>query len=522
MRRRQALAAVCMVMAQMSIVLVLTMTAVALPQIQRSLMFSDAAKQWVLTAYTLPFATLLLLGGRVTRLIGLRRSFLIATAGFALASVLCGISTSFDMLVVARVLQGVCAALQSPSNLSLINVVFKGKRQRATMFGVLSVAGGVGGGVGMVIGGVLTDLGNWRWCFFIVAIVVTAAFSLSLHAFRGVTAGHGDRGERLATDLGGLLLGCVGVFGIVYGFSEASRTSWTSTSTLTFLAGGGSLIVLFAVREHYAARPILPLAMFASRQRSSSYLVLLLVGWIQMGSSVYMTYYFQNHLGFTPMVAGFAFLPQVAGIILVGPVAARTLAPRLGIRVLYPAGALLEAAGFLFLGRLTTTSVYSSGVLPAQIIIGIGLGLLMAPAFAAGTTGVDRAHIGIASALVNMCQQLGSSLGAAFLTTYATRYATSYLSAHTPEIRRQATANLTAQQLKPASQAGHGLIHQIIAAWETTARVLSYAAGFRLTGIISAAVAVLLVVVLCSGWHSRCHCCRRGPRPHTGRSDRRR
>ncbi|MBH1936109.1 MFS transporter [Streptomyces sp. AV19] len=413
--------------AQLMVVLDATIVNIALPSAQRELHMSDTNRQWVITAYTLAFGGLLLLGGRVADLLGRKRTFLAGLVGFAVASAIGGAAQTDWQLFGARALQGVFAATLAPSALSLLTTTFTEPRERAQAFGVFSGIAGAGNAIGLITGGVLTEYLDWRWCMYVNAPIAVAAFlggSWSLHDHRP------ERRPRL--DVPGALLACTGLVGVVFGCSEASSLGWDSPRVLGSLSAGGLLLGLFAVRQTRAATPLLPPRIVRDRNRTGAFLTLALAVVAMFGMFLYMTYYFQSVLDYRPVEAGLAFLPMSATIMLTSTQLSPRLLHRLPPRALLSSGALLAAAGLFLLTSLPIRAEYAGHVLPSTILFGLGMGLIFVPVVDTATKGVDPADAGVASATVNTCQQVGGSIGTALLNTIATSATAAYLAARRP------------------------------------------------------------------------------------------
>jgi EmrB/QacA subfamily drug resistance transporter len=420
-RRRGRVLAV-LGLAQLMVVLDTTIVNIALPSAQADLGFSDGSRQWVITAYALAFAALLLPGGRLADLLGRKPVFLLGGAGFALASALGGLAPSFPVLVTARALQGVFAALLAPAVLSLLNTTFTGTRERARAFGVFGAIGASGTVLGLLIGGVLTQFLDWRWTMFInvvfAAVVAAGGSRLLVHS-------RDEAGSRL--DLPGTAMISAGLFALVYGFSNAESHSWTSPPTWGFLASGVVLIVVFTLWQHRSKDPLLPLSVLRDRDRAASFAALLVTGAGLFGVLLFLTYYLQVNRGFDPVTTGLAFLPMILAMMVVAQISTTRLVPAFGAKTVLPAGFVLSGAGLLWLTAISLTSGYWSSVLPPLIVIGAGLGGIVPPAMSLATKDVPAGDAGIASATVNVMQQVGGSIGTALLNTLAASAAASYL-----------------------------------------------------------------------------------------------
>jgi EmrB/QacA subfamily drug resistance transporter len=407
-------------MAQLMVVLDATIVNIALPSAQKDLGFGDGDRQWIVTAYALAFGSLLLLGGRIGDLFGRKWVFITGLIGFAVASALGGAAQSFGMLVAARALQGVFGALLAPAALSLLATTFTDPSERNKAFGVFGAIAGSGAAVGMLLGGVLTETLDWRWCLYVnlVFAVVAAA-----GAFVYMTnQAHPDK-PRL--DIPGTLTASAGLFALVYGFSHAEQSSWGDATTLAFLVGGVVLLAAFVAIQQRVKNPLLPLRVVLDRDRGGAYLAMGLSAIAMFGVFLFLTFYLQTTLGFTPIQTGLAFLPMSFVIMVSATLAQTRLLPRVGARPLLGVGLALGAVGMLYLTGIGTDSSYWTHVLPGLLIMGIGLGNVFAPAISSATLGVDANDAGVASATVNVMQQVGGSIGTALLSTLAASATTS-------------------------------------------------------------------------------------------------
>ncbi|MFF8478056.1 DHA2 family efflux MFS transporter permease subunit [Streptomyces sp. NPDC015414] len=416
---------VVIALAQLMVVLDATIVNIALPSAQHDLDMSDADRQWVITAYTLAFGGLLLLGGRVADLVGRKRTFVVGLAGFAAASALGGAATSSGMLFGARALQGVFAALLAPSALSLLTTTFTDPRERGRAFGIYGALAGSGSAIGFIVGGLLTEYLNWRWCLYVnVPIAVVAV----LGAFALLHDRPGHREARL--DVPGVLLGCGGLVAIVYGFAEAEPRGWTDPLVIALFASGAVLLAVFVWWQTRAPSPLLPLHIVRDRNRAGCFLTMMLAVIGMFGLFLFMTYYLQVILGYSPVRAGLAFLPLTAAIIIGSTQISARLLQRVAPRMLMVPGMLLAASGLLLLTRMTVGSSYTGEILPALILMGLGMGLTFMPVFATATAGVAPRDAGVTSATVNTSQQVGGSIGTALLNTIATTSSAAYITAH--------------------------------------------------------------------------------------------
>ena len=409
-------------LAQLMIALDATIVSIALPSAQRALGASDAERQWVITAYTLAFAGLLLVGGRIADSIGRKRTFVIGLAGFALASAIGGSASSFLVLLAARAAQGAFAALLAPTALSLLAVTFTQPRDRARAFAVYGAIAGSGAALGLLLGGVLTQYLGWRWCLY---VNVPIAFAAAVGGWR-VLSGNGG-GHRQRVDIPGVILATGGLVALVYACTDAVSSGWGSATVIGFLVGSALLLIAFVVREARAENPLLPLRIVLDRNRGGAYLAAAFAVAGMFGAFLFLTYYLQVVLRYSPLQAGLAFLPLTVASQAGSWGIAGVLMPRVPARWIMAPGALIAAAGMLILTQIQVDSGYLIQVLPAEILLGIGIACVMAPAFNLGTRGVDPRQAGVAAATVNTATQIGASLGTALLNTIAASATAAYL-----------------------------------------------------------------------------------------------
>jgi EmrB/QacA subfamily drug resistance transporter len=426
-------------LAQLMVVLDATIVNIALPSAQRALVFSNVDRQWVVTAYALAFGSLLLLGGRLSDLLGRKVTFLGGLAGFAAASAAGGAATSFGMLVAARACQGAFGALLAPSALSLLTVTFSGSKDRGKAFGVFGAIAGAGGAVGLLVGGLLTEYLSWRWCLY-----VNLGFAAVAGAGALLLLPREPARRRTSLDLRGFLAEAAGMFCIVYGFSNAASDGWHAVATWGFLAAGAAALAGFAWWETRAPEPLLPLRLVLDRNRAAAYLSVLIAGGGMFGIFLFLTYYLQESLGYSPVATGVAFLPMVACIMAFANVSNIVLLPRIGPKFIVATGMLVAAGGLVWLTRIGLHSSYLADVLPPLLVAAAGIGLIMSPSMNTGTAGIRASDAGVASALVNTGQQVGGSIGTSLLSTMAASAATAYAAAHVvrgmPAAGRQAAA----------------------------------------------------------------------------------
>jgi len=400
---------------------------IALPWAQRALGASDAERQWVITAYTLAFGGLLLVGGRIADSIGRRRAFLIGLGGFAVASVVGGSAQSFIVLLTARAAQGAFAALLAPTALSLLAVTFTEPRERARAFAVYGAIAGSGAALGLLLGGALTEYMDWRWCLYVnVPIALVAAVG----GWRVLSGGNGGHGQRI--DLPGVVLATSGLVALVYGCTQAVSAGWGSGTVAGLLVTSAALLIGFVIREARAAAPLLPLSIVLDRNRGGAYLAAALAIAGMFGAFLFLTYYLQVVLRYPPLQAGLAFLPLTLASQAGSWGIASVMMPRVPARAIMAPGALVAAAGMLILTQLQVNSGYLTLVLPAEVLLGVGIACVMAPAFNIGTLGVNPRLAGVAAATVNAATQVGASLGTAVLNTIAASATAVYLQGLAP------------------------------------------------------------------------------------------
>ena len=423
-RDRRWLALAVIGIAQLMIVLDASIVNIALPHAQAALHIGNAERQWALTAYSLTFGGLLLLGGRVGDYLGRRRTFLIGLLGFAAASALGGAAQNAAWLFGARALQGVFAAVLAPAVLSLITTTFTEPRERSKAFAVYGAISGTGAAVGLIAGGALTEYLSWRWTLLVNTPIAIAVALAALPLIRESRA-EGNR----HFDIPGAVLATGGLALLVYAFTEASLHGWGAAFTLTLFAIAVVLLVAFVIRENRAANPMLPLRIVLDRNRGGSYLAFFLATLGLFAVFLFLTYYFQSVLGYSALKAGLAFLPFPLGVITSSTIASRTL-PRFGPRPLAIAGFGAATLGMLWLTQLPAASSYVVHVVPAMLLISMGMGHVFVPLASTALLGVPNHDAGAASALVNTMQQIGASVGIAFLNTIATTATRSYADSH--------------------------------------------------------------------------------------------
>jgi EmrB/QacA subfamily drug resistance transporter len=425
--------------AQLLVVLDVTIVNIALPSAQQELGFSDDDRQWVITAYALAFGSLLLLGGRIADLFGRKWTFIAGLIGFAGASALGGAAQSFGLLVGARALQGAFAAMLAPAALSLLATTFTDPAERGKAFGVYGAIAGAGGAFGLLLGGALTEVLDWRWCLYVSILFAVPAAIAGLRLLHQVPAP-----ERPRLDIPGTLVASSGLFALVFGLSRAQTDGWGEPVTLAFLGASAVLLVAFVALQRRVAHPLLPLRVVTDRNRGGSFLAIATAGAGIFGVFLFLTFYLQNTKGLSALETGLAFLPMNISIILTATIVNTRVLARTGPRPLVPTGMLLGALGMVLLTRIGVDTAYVSHVLPSLILIGVGFGLSIAPSFATATLGVPRHDSGVASAMVNTSQQIGGSIGTALLSTFAVSAATDYVTTHGPSAQAAVEGYITA------------------------------------------------------------------------------
>ncbi|WP_219838561.1 MFS transporter [Paenibacillus sp. R14(2021)] len=448
---------------QLIIILDASIVLTSLPEIGRSLGLSATGLSWVQNAYTLTFGGFLLLGARTGDIWGRRRVFMGGIALFTIASLIAGLSQSAESLLIARAVQGIAAAFAAPSTLALLMVSFREGKERTRAISLYSAVSGAGGSVGLVLGGVLTDLISWRWGMF---INVPIGIALVLLAPRFLIETERRPGR---FDIAGAVTSTLGMTSLVYGFVRAAANGWGSGLAMTAFIAGVILLASFIVIEKRAVQPITPLRLFASRERSGAYLARLLFVGGMSSMFFFLTQYLQGVTNFSALTAGIAFVPMT-GVMFGMVYAVPGLLARLGSIRLLSGGVLIALAGMVWISRITVDSAYFPSIAIPLVVLGVGAGIAFIPLTAAGITGVEPSDAGAASGLVNVAHQMGASLGLAILITVfgtASRHA--------------------ASQPSPSAGASH-----------TEAQyVLAHAAGSAITGsAIFLALSLTVIVVL--------------------------
>jgi EmrB/QacA subfamily drug resistance transporter len=411
--------------AQLMVILDATIVNIALPSAQQALGFTNDNRQWVVTAYALAFGSLLLLGGRLGDLFGRKWTFVVGLIGFAAVSAIGGAAQTFGVLVAARALQGGFGAILAPSALGLLTTTFTDPDERGKAFGIFGAIAGGGAALGLLLGGILTEWLSWRWCLY-----VNLLFAIPAAASALVLLVNQPHPQRARIDIPGVVCVTTGLFGLVFGFSNAETNGWGEPLTVFALAAGSALIVLFVVLERRVPHPLLPMRVVLDRDRGGAYLAIGISGAGMFGVFLFLTYYLQQTLGFSPIQTGLGFLPMSAAIMVTATTATTKLVPRVGPRPLVATGMALASVAMALLAQLQVDSAYAGHVLPPLLVMGVGLGLIFAPAMSTATLGVETSDAGVASAMVNTSQQIGGSIGTAVLSTIFAGAVTSYATSH--------------------------------------------------------------------------------------------
>jgi len=423
--------------AQLMVILDATIVNIALPSAQQDLGFSDDQRQWVITAYALAFGSLLLPGGKLGDLFGRKWTFIGGLLGFSIASAIGGAAGSFGMLVGARTLQGAFAAILAPSALALLSTTFTDPAERGKAFGVFGAIAGSGASVGLLLGGVLTEVLTWRWCLYVNLLLAIPAAVFALRLL------HNERQpDRPRIDVPGTLTATGGLFALVYAFSNSETHSWSHPVTIIGLVVSAVLLTAFVVIERRAAHPLLPLRIVRDRTRAGVYAAMGLSGAAMFAVFLFLTYFMQQNLGLTPIQTGLGFLPMTLTIMVTAVLINVKLLARVGPRPLMITGTLLGAAALVWFAQLEPDSSYAGAVLPGLFVMGLGLANIFAPGFSTATANVPRYDTGVASAMINTMQQVGGSLGTALLSSIFASAVTSYATSHAPGPGLEAAATV--------------------------------------------------------------------------------
>jgi EmrB/QacA subfamily drug resistance transporter len=425
--------------AQLMVVLDATIVNIALPSAQADLGFGDDNRQWIVTAYALAFGSLLLIGGRLGDIFGRKQAFVIGLLGFGAASALGGIAPNLAVLIAARAGQGVFAALLAPAALAILSVTFADSAERGKAFGIFGALSGVGAGLGLLLGGALTEWLSWRWCLYVnlafaLPAAVAAVAIIRTHARQHTSGPH-------SVDVPGALTGTLGLFTLVFGFSSAETRGWGDPLTVVSLVAAPVLLAAFVLVEARVATPLLPLRVVWNPVRGGSYVSIAVLGIAMFGVFLFLTYFLQQNLGYSPFKAGLAFMPLNLTIMVISGVAASALLPRFGPRALIVTGLVFGAIGMAALAQIDVSSEYVD-VLPGLILVGVSAGCLYSTTYATATLGVEWNDMGVASAMLSTAQQVGGSIGVALLSTVFADAVTDYATAHpVPDVAAAASVH---------------------------------------------------------------------------------
>jgi EmrB/QacA subfamily drug resistance transporter len=423
-RRRWPVLAVT-VIAQFMVILDVSVVNVALPSIKHDLHFSQESLQWVITAYSILFGGMLLLGGRLADLLGRRRLFMTGVAVFTVGSLLSGLAWSEDALIATRALQGLGGALLAPAALSIVVTTFREGRERNIALGVWGAASGIGGAVGVLLGGVLTSYLDWSWIFFVNLPVGVAVLAVSPWLLSESRAALVHRHY----DVSGATSITAGLMVLVYAITRGSEHGWSNAATVGLLATAGALIVAFVAIEARSAAPLLPLRIFRLRTLSAANAIMLVTGGATFGQFFLLTLYLQEVLRYSAIETGVAFIALAVTIVAVSNLG-QALTTRLGARPVLSAGLLVTAAGGALYAQMPADGHYFWNVFPALLVSGIGLAFSFVPVTIASLTGVQPADAGVASGLINTSRQIGGSIGLAAVTTIAATATGHYAGSH--------------------------------------------------------------------------------------------
>jgi EmrB/QacA subfamily drug resistance transporter len=423
--RRRWWALALIVAAQFMVVLDVAIVNVALPSIKNDLSFSQESLQWVITAYSIFFGGVLLLGGRLSDILGRRRLFMIGLAIFTVSSLLDGLAWSEGSLIAFRSLQGLGAALLSPAALSILTTTFREGRDRNVALGIWGAASGSGGAAGVLLGGALTSALSWSWIFFINVPVGIAVIGLAPVLLRESKAELNHRHfdfSGAASITGGLML-------LVYALTQATQHGWATAETVLLLAASAVLIVAFFVIEQRSKAPLLPLRIFRLRTLTGSNVAGLLMGGAIFAQFFLLTLYMQQVLHYSALKTGVAYIGLTLTIIVFSTVA-QALVTRVGVRKVLPVGLALSTVALVLFARLPVNGDYWTDLFPAFLVSGLGLALAFVPMSIGALTGVRQEDAGVASGLINTSQQIGGAIGVALATTVATTFTSRYVDSH--------------------------------------------------------------------------------------------
>jgi len=482
--RHLGLALVVIAAAQLMIVLHATIVNVALPEIQSALGLSGTGLEWIVTAYSLAFGSLLLLGGRLGDLYGRRRVFITGVLVLALASLVGGFSTSEWWLLIARAVQGAGAALAAPTALALIATTFPAGVRRNRALGVWAGMAGMAGAIGLLLGGILTTYASWRWVFFVNAPIGLLVAALAPSALAQTTR------LRRRLDIPGVITSTAGLALLVYGLTHAAAdqdgvSHWGEPLTIGALAASAILLVSFVLIERRTPHAELPLRLLRSRRRSGAYVMMLLLGTAMFAVFFFLTLYVQTVWGYSPVIAGVAWIPFPISLIAINIVVSRVLVTRVGVRPLLLPGPLLAGAGFMWLSRLSETGSYWSDLLAPMLLVSAGMGLMFVPLTLMVVTHVKNEEAGAASSLLNIGQQIGGSIGLAAIGTIAWTAVAQSVKDQTTA----ATASGAAEGAGPASGAA-GLPPEVL----YHALTVGFSTGLMIAGVVAMSGVVVALV----------------------------
>ncbi len=424
---RKGLALFLLCAVQFMVVLDIAIVNVALPTIKTALDFNETDLSWVINAYTLTFGGLLMLGGRSADLLGRRRMFLVGLALFSGASLVCGLATSEAMLITARAIQGIGAAIISPAALSILTTTFQEGAERNKALGIWGAVAGTGGAAGVLLGGILTDQLNWSWIFYINVPVGIAVIALGPRFLRESRVEEGRR----TFDLLGAALVTGGLSLLVYALVQTVDHSWTAPRTIGMFVASAVLLGGFLATERRTHAPLMPLRLFRNRSLSGANVVGLMLGASIFSMFFLLTLYMQQVLGYSPLKTGIGYL-LVATVIVISAGASQALVTRIGVRTVLAIGMSLTAAGLIYFSQVSVGGSYVGDLAPGFVLAGIGLGFSFVPVTIAALVGVDQAEAGVASGIINTSQQIGGALGTAILSTVAFTRAADYATSHAP------------------------------------------------------------------------------------------
>jgi EmrB/QacA subfamily drug resistance transporter len=422
---RRWLALGVILIAQVMLLLDATIVNVALPSVQADLGFSNATRQWVVTAYLLALGSLLPLGGRLADAFGRKTMFIVGLLGFAIASGVGGAAPNIATLITARAVQGGFAAVMAPAALSLITVIFTDLKELNKAFAIFGAVAGSASAIGLMLGGLLTDYANWRWTMY-----VNIAFAV-VGVIGGLALLHNStEPDKPKLSVPSTILGSAAIFGVVFGSAKAQTDGWGSTVALIPLIAGGLLLVGFVVLQKVDPHPLIPLRVLADRNRGAAYLTLVLGQAGVFALFLFLTYYFQGVLSYSPIKTGVAFLPMMGAVVVVATLTQGVLVQHLTLRAIIAAGLIVGGAGAALLTQADASSPYAAWVLPGLILVGTGIGSAIVSAVAIGQQGVDARDAGAAGAVNNVSQQLGPALGIAVISTFVATATSHYLTHH--------------------------------------------------------------------------------------------